>query len=120
MLHEKVHAVFFQRDGIRIILGNALDDLHVADVELVATGGTLVGADLAFDDHTRFLGQRLDRVEYFRRNRVLWHHTLDHTRAVTKLRKQQLPALAQVVEPAADGDGLAFVFADLNDGGYRG
>ena len=91
----------------------------MADVEFVSAGRALVGANFAFDDHARFLRQRLDRVEDFRRNGVLRHDALNDAGAVAKLRKQQLPALAQVVEPAADGDGLAVVLADFCDGGDR-
>ena len=119
VLHEEIGAVFFGRDGIRIGFRHALHDLHVRNVKLVSAVGALVGADFAFDDHAGFLGQGLDRVEHFRRDRVLGHDALNHARAVAKLREQQLPALAQVVEPAADGDRLAFVLADFCDCGYR-
>jgi hypothetical protein len=42
-----------RRDGIGVGLGNALDDLDIFDIELVAAGGALVGADLAGDDDAR-------------------------------------------------------------------
>ena len=106
--------------GIRRRLRDALHDLHVGHIELVAAVGALVGADFAFDDDARFLGQRLDGVEYFRRDRVFRNNALNDSRAVAKLREQKLSALAQVVEPAADGDRLAFVLADFCDGGDRG
>jgi hypothetical protein len=32
------------------------------------------------------------------------------------LGKEELPAFAEIVEPSPDGDGLAFVAADLCDG----
>ncbi len=117
MLHQEVDAVFFKRNRKRVGLGNGLHYLHIADVEFVAAGGTLIGTHFAGDDHARFLGKLLDRVEHLRRNRVLRHHALDHAGAVTKDRKQQLAALAQVVEPSADGDGLAIMLADLANGG---
>ena len=46
-------------------------------------------------------------------------NTLDRSRAVAKDRKQQLPALAQVIEPPLQGDRLALVLADRGDGGNR-
>ena len=107
MLHQEFGAMLFRRDGIGIGLRHALHDLHVRHVEFVAAGRALVGANLAFDDHARFLRQRLDRFEDLRRDGVLRHHALNHARAVAKLRKQQLPALAQVIEPAAERDRLA-------------
>ena len=103
--------------GYGVDFGHALHDLHVGDIEFVAAVGALVGANFAFDDHARFLGQRLDGVENFGRDRVLRHDALNDAGAVAELREQQLSALAQVVEPAADGDGLALVLADFCDGG---
>ena len=119
MLHQEVGAVLFGRDGIRIGLGNALHDLHVRDIEFVSAVRALVGADFAFDDHTGFLGESLDRFEDFGRDGVLRHNALNDAGAVAKMREQQFAALAQVVEPAADGDGLAFVLADFGDRSYR-
>ena len=101
--------------GIRVALGHPLHDLHIRDVQFVAAGSALVGAHLAFNNDTRFLGQALYRVEDFGRDRILGHDALNNTRAIAKLREQQLPTLAQVVEPAANGDALAFVLADFDD-----
>ena len=119
VLHQEFDAVLFRRDGIRIGLRHALHHLHIRHIELISAGRALIGAHLALDDHARLLRQRLDRFEHFRRDRVLRHHALDHARAVAKMRKQQLPALAQVIEPAANGDRLAFVLPDFRDGSYR-
>ena len=55
MLHEEIGAVIFGRDGIGIGFGDALQDLDVGDVEFVAAGGALIGADFAFDDDAGFL-----------------------------------------------------------------
>src|SRR5208337_984322 len=57
MLHEEIDAMLLERDGIRVGLGDALDDLEVFDIELVTAGGALVGADFAGDDDARLLGQ---------------------------------------------------------------
>ena len=113
VLHQKIDAVLFGRDGIRIVGIHALHHLRVGDVEFVAAGSALVGAYLAGDDHARLLRQPLDRLEQFGRNCVLGHHALDDAATVAELREQQLAALAQVVQPSADGDALAFVLADF-------
>ncbi len=116
MLHEEVGAVLFRRDGIGVGFGDALDYLHVRHIEFVAAGGTFIGADFAFNDHARFLRESFDSVEHLGRYGILGHHALNDTGAVAKLREQQLPALAQVVEPAADRNRVAFVLADFCDG----
>ncbi len=104
VLHQKLGAVFFRRYRIRIGLRHALNHLHVHHIEFIAAGRALVGANLTLDDQARLLRQRLDRVEYLRRDPILRHHSLNHSRAVAKLWKQQLPALAQVIQPAAQRD----------------
>ncbi len=50
---------------------------------------------------------------------ALGHNSLNHARAIAKLREKQLPALPQVIKPAANGDSLPFVLADIRDGSYR-
>ncbi len=119
VLHEEVDAVLLGRDGVGIGLGDFLQDLHVGNVEFEAAGGALVGADFAFDDHARFLRQALEGVEGFGRDGVLGDNTLNLTAAVTEDWEQKLSALAQVIQPSANGDRLAFVLADLGDRGYR-
>src|SRR6266404_2543030 len=111
--------MFFGSNGVRSRLGHALHDLDVRDVEFIAPGSALIGADFAFDDEAGFLGEAFDGVEDFGRDGILWYYALDDTGAVAKLRKEKLAALAEVVEPTADGDGLAFVSADLCDGADR-
>jgi hypothetical protein len=51
VLHQKINAVFFQRDGIRITFWHALDDIHIRNIKLVSTGCALIGANLALDNH---------------------------------------------------------------------
>ena len=111
--------MFLRGDGIGIGLGHALHDLHVGHVEFESTGRAFISADFAFDDDARFLRQRLDRIEHFRRDRILGDDTLNDAGAVAKLRKQKLPAFAQVVKPAADSDRLAVVLADFCDSSDR-
>ena len=119
VLHQEICAVLLRRNGVGIGLRHALHHLHVRHIEFVAARRALIGANLAFDDHARFLCQRLDRLEHLWRDRILRHYSLNHARAVAKLRKQQLPALAQVIEPAAQSDRLPFMLPDFRDGSYR-
>src|SRR5262249_1609539 len=97
---------------------HALHDLNVGDIELISAGCAFIRAYLSFDDYARFLRKALDRVEDFRRNCVFRHDTLDNARAVAELRKEQLPALAQVIEPATDRDRVAFVLSDFCNCAY--
>jgi hypothetical protein len=91
VLHQEIDAVLFGSDGIRIGFGHALHDLTFADVEFVAAGSALVGADLAFDDHAGFLGEALDGLEDFGRDGILGNYSLDDAGAVAKLGKRSLP-----------------------------
>src|ERR1700687_650172 len=108
--------MFFGSDGVGSRFGHALHDLDVRDIEFIAAGGALIGANFAFDDDAGFPGEAFDGVENFGRDGVLWDYALDDAGAVAKLREKELAAFAEVVEPSADGDGLAFVGADLCDG----
>src|ERR1700730_70042 len=108
--------MFFGSDGVGSRFGHALHDLDIGDIEFIAAGGALIGADFAFDDDAGFLGEAFDSVEDFGRDSVLRDYTLNDARAVAKLREKELAALAEVVEPSADGDGLAFVGSDLCNG----
>ncbi len=119
MLHQELDSVLLGRDGIRIVGIDALQNLRIADVHFVSAGSALIGPHLAGDDHAGFLGQPLDRLEQFGRDGVLGDDALNNAAAVAENREQQFAALAQVVEPAANGDGLTFVLADFADGGDR-
>ena len=115
VVHQEVDAVFFGSDGIGIGFGDTLHHLDVRNVEFIAARSALVSANLAFDNDAGFLGEALDGVENFGRNGVLRDYALDDARAVAKLGKKELAAFAEVVEPSADGDRLAFVLADFCD-----
>src|SRR5258708_8027731 len=115
--------MFFGSNGVWSRLGHALHDLDVRHVEFIAAGSALIGADFALDDYAGFLGEAFDGVEDFGRDSVLRDYALDDAGAITKLREKELAAFAEVVEPSANGDRLAFVGADLcdrADGGHRG
>ena len=66
---------------------------------------------------TGLLREAFERLEDLRRNALDVGHALHRAGAVAKDGKQQLAALARVVEPSAKGDGLAFVLAEGGDGG---
>ena len=115
-LHEEVDAVLLGSDGVGVGLGDALDDLDVLDVELKSSRRALVGADFAGDDDRGLLGEAFEGFEDCRGHALDVGHALHGAGAVAEDGEQELAALAGVVEPAADGDGLAFVLAQ---GVYR-
>src|SRR5690349_16134759 len=108
VLHQEVDAMVFGRNRIWIVLRDLLHYPDIGDVELEAALGTLVGTNLAFHDHARFLRETFDGVEDFRRHSILRHDTLDEAAAVAEDGEEKFAALAQVIEPAFDGDRLAF------------
>ncbi len=106
VLHQEFDAVLLGRDGIGLLLRHALHDFDVFDIELIAAGGALIGADPAGDDDAGFLGEALVRLQHFRRDGGFGHDALHSACAVAKDGEQQLSAIAHVVEPAAEHDGL--------------
>src|SRR5262249_30798031 len=117
VLHKKVDPVLLARDGKRIVFGYPLHHPDVADVELIAAGGTLIGPHFAGDHQARFVGQVFERLKDFWRYLVFWHHTLNHAGAVAEDGEDQFAAFTLVVEPALNGDGLAIMPADVGDRG---
>ena len=91
VLHQEVDAVLFGRDRIRSRFRHALHDLDVGDVEFIAAGSALIGADFAFDDDARFLRQALDGVKDFGRTAFFGDYALNHAGAVAKWGKSSLP-----------------------------
>ena len=120
VLHQKFDAVLLERDGVGVGLGHALNHLDVFHIELEAAGRALIGANLPGDDDARLLGEAFERLEHLRRDALYVGYALYGAGAVAKNGKQQLAAFAQVVEPSAQGDGLAFMLAQCGDGGYGG
>jgi hypothetical protein len=53
--------------------------------------------------------------EHVLADRLLRHDALDETRAVAERQEMDLPARSAVVQPAAQPDGLAFVFRNVFD-----
>ena len=117
MLHEEVDAGFLELDGEGGFVGDALGDGDVVDVELEAGGGAGVGADAAGDDEGGLEGEGLEGLEYALGDGGFGDDALDGSGAVAEGGEEQLAGGAEVVEPAAQGDGLAFVLADFGDGG---
>jgi hypothetical protein len=115
MLHEEVDAVLLGSDGIGVGLGDSLDNLKAFHVELISSRCSLVGADSSGDDDRGLLGEAFEGLENLRGDALYVGHALDGAGAVAKDGKEELAALAEVVEPAAEGDGLAFMLADGGD-----
>ena len=82
-------------------------------------GPNIAGIDPYRGEVTRLFHPRRDVWdEHFQWDGILRHDALDHARSIAKLWEQQLAALAQVIEPSAEGDRLAFVLADFCNGAY--
>ncbi len=116
-LHEEIDAVFFGRDGIRVGLRHALDDLDIFDIEFKAAGRAFVGAHFAGDDDAGLLRESFECLEDFWRHALDVRHALHCAGAIAKDGEEQLAALARVIEPSVDGDGLAFMLSQGGDGG---
>ena len=89
-----------------------LGDFHL---EFVASRSTLIGAHLPGDDQGGLLRQAFERVPQLGRDLAFDHHALHQAGAVADDGEEQFAALPQVVEPAANGDRLAFMTAELRD-----
>ncbi len=120
MLHEEVDAVLFAGYGVGAVVGDALGDGDADDVELDAGGGALVGADLAGDDEGGLEREAFEGGEGFFRHLRLGDDALDGAGAVAEGGEEELAGGAEVVEPAAQGDGFADVLGELGDGAERG
>ena len=99
-------------------LGNALHHLKALHVQLVASRSALVGTHFAGHNHARLLGQPLQRLKDLGGHALYVRHALHGPGAVAKDGKQQLAALAQVIEPSAQGNRLAYMLAQRSDGCY--
>src|SRR5579884_284780 len=119
MLHEEIDPMLFERNGERIVFRYSLHHFHVCDIEFISAGRAFIGANFSGDDYGGFLCQLLHPFENLRRNRSFRDDALNHTCSVAKNREEQLSALTQVVEPAANGDALPFARSNLGNGGDR-
>jgi hypothetical protein len=115
MLHEEVDAVLLEGDGEGVVGGDGGDDLDVLDVELVAGGGAGVGADFAGDGEGGFELKILEGVEDVLGDGGFGNDALDGAGAVAEGGEEELARGSDVVEPAAQGDGLAFVLGEGGD-----
>jgi hypothetical protein len=117
VLHEEVDAGFFELDGEGGFYGDFLYDGDVFDVELVAAGSAGVGADFAGDGEAGFEGEIFQGLEDFFGDGGFGDDALDGAGAVAEDGEEQLARGAEVVEPAAEGDGFAFVLGEGSDCG---
>ena len=85
-------------------------------VELEAGGGALVGADVAGDDERGLEREVLEGLEDLLGDGGFGDDALDGAGAVAEDGEEELAGGAQVVEPAAEGDGLANVLTKVSDG----
>jgi hypothetical protein len=116
VLHEEVDAGFFELDGEGSFDGDFLDDVDVFDVELEARGGAGVGADFSGDGEGGLEGEVFESLEDFFGDGGLGDDALDGAGTVAEDGEEKLAGGAEVVEPAAEGDGLAFVLSEGGDG----
>src|SRR3954469_13840919 len=117
VLHQEVDAMLFERNREWIVLGYALQHLHIQDVEFIAARRAFIRADFARHDHGGLLRELLYAIKHLRRHRALWHDPLDESATVAKNGKEELTALAQIVEPSSDGDALPLACPDLGNSG---
>ena len=120
MLHEEVDAVLFEGDGEGGFVGDSLQNFDVFDVEFEAGRGAGVGADFSGDDDAGLQGEVLQRLEDDLGNGGLGDNALDGSGTVAEDGEEELAGGAEIVEPAAEGDGLAFVRAEGGDSGDGG
>ena len=116
VLHEEVDAVLFEGDGEGGFVGDALEDVDGFDVELEAGGGAGVGADFSGDGERGLEGEIFEGFEDFFGDSGFGDDALDGAGAVAEDGEEQFAGGAEIVEPAAEGDGLAFVGCEGGDG----
>ena len=110
MIHQEVHAVLFQGDGV--LLGN-LNDLNVLDIQLIPAGSALIPANRPPDIQGAFLGQLPGSLPHLRGHLVLHKNALDETGAVAELKKLDLSAGTFVVQPCAQLHRFTDMFSDI-------
>ena len=117
-IHQVVDAVLLRRD--RVVVRLAVD-LEAGDVDLVAALGARVGAHRAGHRERRLLRQVVGARERLVADGRLRHDRLDEAGAVADDQEVDLAARPAVVQPAVDGDLLAFVLGDVCDiGAHHG
>ena len=115
LVQQKIHAMIFQLNRIRIRVRHALHHFDCAHVYFVPAWRPRLGLYLPGHFHARLLRQSFQRPECLR---ILLerHHALHHAGAVAKNREKKLARLAQVVKPPANLHYLARVLSGLLDG----
>ncbi len=114
LVEQKIDAVLFELNRIGIGVWNALDDFNAADMNFEAARRALFGVNFSRDDDAGFLRQSFERFEGFR---LFFQRddALDDAGAVAKNREEEFSRFAQVVEPAANRDGLSGEVSGLFD-----
>ena len=111
VVHQEVGPVVLGADGV---LGRRrAEDLQLLHVELELALDLAVLLHGAHDLERRLLLDVIGLLEDVGRDVPLEDHALGRARPVADLEKVQLAARAAVVEPAAQGDGLADVLAQI-------
>ena len=112
MIQREVYAVFF--GGDRVLVGFA-DHADAGRVEFIPAGRPGVGADHPVESQCSLLAEVLNLQKRFIAHRRLGHDRLDKTGAVTERQEVEFSARPAVVEPALQGDRLAFEFGNVLD-----
>src|SRR5712691_9414596 len=107
MIQKKLRAMFLWRDWIIV---RALNDLSVGYIEFESARRATVFANPAGDSQCGFLSQRFELVPNLWRHGIPGHDALHDPGAVAQLRKYQLPARTQVIEPTFQRNFVANVF----------
>src|SRR5690606_38976110 len=114
VVHEELDAVRLRRD--RVVLG-AAEQLDGRRPDLEAADLPLVGDDGAGDAERVLLRGLVGRLERGGVHLLLVHDALHEAGAVAEDEEDEALGAALVVEPAAEGDGQAFVPREVADGG---
>src|ERR1039457_6589669 len=112
VVQQEIHAVLFELNRIGSVIRDALHHLDRRDLNFEPAWRALIGVNSSRDDHARLLRQAVQRIER-RRLVLLRYDALDRSGTVAKDREEQLPGLAQVVQPPAQRDFLPIMLPDI-------
>ncbi len=89
------------------------------DLQLIASGGPGFGLHFTLQDQGGLQGEAVELLKVFLRQVALDQDPLGQAGAVPHHQETHLAAGAQMVDPAAQGDGLPHVGLQVGDSGYR-
>lgn len=107
---KKLDSMLFWGD--RVLLCN-LDDLNVAQLQLVAARRAVIFAYFSTHGERRFLCQQIEFRKRLVGNMSLHHDTLNNAASIAQQEKANLPARSLVVEPALEGYLLPLVVFEV-------